>query len=126
MKKNLFFLFLFLILQLFVSAQMTGLFHGAIKDKNGNLWFANIGDGVYMFDGTTEKFTNFTIKDGLPSNRVSSVYQDRTGIFWISTESGICHYDGKSFTNFKLNEKCSFDVEFMYEDSKGNFWFKSN
>src|SRR6187455_2045735 len=99
MKKKIFLFIQFLTLQLFVSAQMTGMFHGAIKDKAGNLWFANIGAGVYKFDPSTDKFTNFTTKDGLPSNRVSSIYQDKSGIFWISTESGICKFDGKEFSN---------------------------
>ena len=126
MKKNIFLLILFLTLHYFVSAQMTGLFHGAIKDNSGNLWFANIGEGVYRFDAITEKFTNYKMKDGLPSDRVNSVYQDKSGIFWISTESGICRYDGKSFTKFVMKETaCPFDVEFLYEDSKGNFWFSS-
>ena len=106
------------------SAQTSDLFHGAIKDNAGNLWFATTGAGVYRFDVGTEKFTNYTMKDGLPSDRVSSVNQDKSGIFWISTENGVCRYDGKTFTNFSTKDgKCPFDIEYLSEDSKGNFWF---
>ena len=125
MKRFLLLTTTFLISQNFLFAQMTGLFHGAIKDKSGNLWFANIGEGVYRFDAVTEKFTNFTTKDGLPSNRVSSIRQDKAGNYWISTESGICIYDGKSFRNFTPAEKCRYDLEYLYEDSKGYFWFST-
>ena len=32
---------------------------------------------------------NFTIDDGLPSNHVYEVKQDRLGFYWISTDNGV-------------------------------------
>jgi ligand-binding sensor domain-containing protein len=103
------------------------MFHGAIRDKAGNLWFATTGAGVYRYDGISGKFTNFTMRDGLPSDNVSSILEDRAGNFWFSTESGVCRYDGKSFTGFSTKESgCPFDSGLLLEDRKGNFWFGTN
>src|SRR6187431_2383266 len=122
MYRPIFKIFFFLSALLFIiqsNAQTDRyMFHGAIKDKAGNLWFATTGSGLYRFDAITEKFTNYTMKDGLPSNRVSSVIQDRAGIYWINTESGICRYDARipegqaeTFIKFTTKENCLYDVE---------------
>lgn len=48
-----------------------------LQDKAGNLWFSTGGEGVYRYDGIS--FTNFTTKDGLSSNDVSAITQDKSG-----------------------------------------------
>ncbi|MBK6903663.1 MAG: hypothetical protein IPH04_12890 [Saprospirales bacterium] len=44
-------------------------------------------------------FTNFTTKNGLCSNNVSAIIQDKSGNILIGTNNGICKYDGKSLQN---------------------------
>jgi ligand-binding sensor domain-containing protein len=103
------------------------MFHGAIRDKVGNLWFAATGAGVYRCDAATGELTNLTEKDGLCANNVSSIYEDKSGTLWFSTEHGICRYDGKSFTDFTKKEgSCPFDAGLLLEDRNGNFWFSTN
>jgi hypothetical protein len=46
-----------------------------LLDKEGNLWFSILGEGAYRYDG--KSFTNFTTKDGLCNNDVSSIIQSR-------------------------------------------------
>ncbi len=41
-------------------------------------------------------FSNLRQEDGLPSNMINSVAQDKMGFIWISTNNGICRYDGYS------------------------------
>jgi len=75
----------------------TGLYDAVrcgLQDKAGNLWFGTTGEGVYRYDG--KSFINFTAKDGLSSNTVSSILEDRTGNIWFGSDAGICRYDGKS------------------------------
>ena len=78
-----------------------------MQDSNGNLWFAGvknlpgtihetednvtmiypeIGAGVSTYDG--EAFQNFNTADGLPSNRVWSVFEDSRGKLWFATDAG--------------------------------------
>jgi ligand-binding sensor domain-containing protein len=77
-------------------------FFSVLEDRKGNFWFASIGSGVYYYDG--KFFQNFTTKDGLASDRVGSIYEDKTGSIWFGTENGASLYDGKSFQNLKMNQ----------------------
>jgi ligand-binding sensor domain-containing protein len=41
-------------------------------------------------------FFQLTTKNGLSSNRTTSVIQDRKGYYWIGTEDGLNRFDGTS------------------------------
>ncbi|HSK13607.1 MAG TPA: two-component regulator propeller domain-containing protein, partial [Phnomibacter sp.] len=45
-------------------------------------------------------FTKYSVNDGLVSNDIRNVYQDKTGFLWIGTMDGLSIYDGYRFTNF--------------------------
>jgi ligand-binding sensor domain-containing protein len=109
---------------------VTARFFSVLEDKNENFWFTSIGSGVYYYDG--KSFRNYTTKDGLASDRVPYIYEDKTGKIWFGTELGASRYDGKSFQNFILNEqspdsnvwaKHDNDVNSIIEDKRGKFWF---
>ncbi|EIA07733.1 histidine kinase [Flavobacterium frigoris] len=63
---------------------------GISQDSKGNMWFASYGGGVSKFDG--KKFTVFTTKNGLPSNRVRKVFSYRSKIY-LGTELGVSILD---------------------------------
>jgi len=71
-----------------------------LQSKNGTMWFATTGAGIYRLDG--EVFTNFTIKDGLADNVVYCIYEGTNGSIWFGTNKGVSIYDGKKFTKFSL------------------------
>jgi ligand-binding sensor domain-containing protein len=68
-------------------------------DKNGDLWIGTIDAGLWKYDGKT--LTNYTIKDGLTSNSISTVFCDNSGGLWIGADNGITKYDGKAFSAFR-------------------------
>ena len=90
-----------------------------LLDKEGNLWFSINGEGAYRYDG--KSFTNFTTKDGLCNNNVSAIIQDKTGNILLGTSSGICKFDGKTFTKYPIPDTMS--ITCMLEDKDGNLWF---
>jgi diguanylate cyclase (GGDEF)-like protein len=47
-------------------------------------------------------FRYFGSSDGLNNLAVRSIYQDRVGFIWVSTENGIYRYDGDRFEGFGL------------------------
>jgi len=49
------------------------------------------------------RFQRVTIQDGLPHDSVYSLLQDDTGFIWLSTESGLCRYDGYQFLTYSHN-----------------------
>ena len=92
-----------------------------LEDRRGNTWFATTDSGVYRFDGIA--FQHFTTKEGLPSNGVMSMYEDRAGMIWFGTGNGISRYDGQSFRNFTPKEgRSNNEITTILEDRKGNLW----
>lgn len=50
---------------------------------------ATNGGGLYVYDLRTGKCRQFTMKNGLPSNVVTSVTQDELGRLWFATDRGL-------------------------------------
>ncbi len=69
-------------------------------------------------------YIQFTVNNGLPSNTVYYVAQDREGYFWFATDKGLARFNGYNFaiytTNDGLNDNEIFDI---YEDDQGRIWF---
>jgi len=82
----------------FAEKEILDRVYSMTEDKAGHLWFAS-ENGLWRFDGRA--FTRFTTKDGLSSNSVFCIVEDRAGNIWAGTrKTGLCRYDGKTFTNF--------------------------
>ncbi len=45
-------------------------------------------------------FAHYTVEDGLSSNSVNAVCQDKNGFIWIATRCGISRFDGTNFKNY--------------------------
>ena len=70
-----------------------------------------------------EKFDIYTTEDGLLSNTVMSICQDRAGNFWFGTDDGVTRYDDTNFQNYTERDGLSGDfVSAIYEDSRGRLW----
>ncbi|MBL7738922.1 MAG: hypothetical protein JNK14_06855 [Chitinophagaceae bacterium] len=72
----------------------------ALQDKVGNLWFGTTENGLYKYDG--KSFKQFLVADGLNSNNIYSILEDKDGKIWIGTEAGLCLYDGKTFAKIQI------------------------
>ena len=48
------------------------------------------------------RLRNITMEDGLLSNTVRNVVQDRYGFIWMGTDNGLCRYDGVAFQPFRI------------------------
>lgn len=69
------------------------------QDKKDNYWFASKNDGVYKYD---EKIIiHFTTKDGLTSNSIGEIKEDKSGNIYFTTDNGICKFNGKIFIALK-------------------------
>ena len=44
---------------------------------------------------------NITTSEGLPSNTVYDLIQDKNGFIWLATNEGVTRYDGLNFKEFK-------------------------
>ena len=77
-------------------------------------------------------FYHLTTKNGLSSNRVTGVIQDRKGYYWIGTQDGLNRFDGSSCRIFRANRNDSTSLSNddctggLLEDDLGNIWIGSH
>ena len=71
------------------------------EDNSGNLWIGTVDAGVWRYDGKTLK--NYTTKDGLTNNAVTTIFKDKKGELWFGTETEVCRFNGTSFTAFSFH-----------------------
>lgn len=111
--------------------------HCSLQDKDGNLWFGTTGEGLYQYDGT--RFRQFTTKDGLFSNTVWDLLEDREGRIWVGTDAGANVYEGEHFSKIDIPgsegsewisnsagntpQTKSLEVFSIMEDRGGKLWF---
>ena len=104
------------------STVSSARFFSVLEDRKGNFWFSSVGSGVYYYDG--ESFQNFTTLDGLANDRVTAIYEDKSGAIWFGTEGGASRYNEKSFLNFTIEDGLlANDVNAILEDATGKLWF---
>ncbi|MBL7828255.1 MAG: histidine kinase [Saprospiraceae bacterium] len=75
-------------------------------------------------------FIHYGVDEGLPSNLVYSIGQDKGGFLWFGTDKGLARFDGNRFHVFGINDGLP-DSEILNveSDSKGRLWispFKQN
>ncbi|MBN1997019.1 hypothetical protein JW935_05665 [candidate division KSB1 bacterium] len=72
------------------------------------------------------KFEHITIADGLPSEAVTSIYQDSIGFLWFGTNLGLVRYDGYQLKTFYLIDSLAIipnlPITSIQEDSRNNLW----
>ncbi len=73
--------------------------HLIYQDKNHNYWFGN-DIGTYKYDGET--LLRFTQKDGLVSNRVLGMQEDKLGNIYFDTPEGVSKFDGQQFETLEV------------------------
>ncbi|HSP63782.1 MAG TPA: two-component regulator propeller domain-containing protein, partial [Pyrinomonadaceae bacterium] len=64
------------------------LIQALISDRQGALWIATRGSGLYHRwpDGRVE---HYTTQQGLPSNRIEALLEDHNGRLWLATINGL-------------------------------------
>jgi ligand-binding sensor domain-containing protein len=101
----------------------------SLQDKAGNLWLGT-SEGIYKYDG--KSFSQFTLTNGLNSNRISCILEDKDGKIWIGTEAGLCLYTGKTFTPIQIplrknmppnKQRNTHNVFSIMQDKSGKLWF---
>lgn len=95
-------------------------------DKNGVVWCGTWGGGLARFDGKT--WTNFTMKDGLPSNHIFMIREDIKGQLWAGTSDGLVEIvdNGKTFKVTTTSDGLFSDNVFSMADAEnGDVWVGS-
>jgi two-component system sensor histidine kinase ChiS len=63
------------------------------EDSRRRLWVGTADAGLDLLDAQSLTFQHFTTADGLPSNVINAVVEDRAGYLWLSTNKGLARLD---------------------------------
>lgn len=69
------------------------------EDKKGVYWFGSDSEGLFRYD--KKNLTRFTKNDGLVSDQIIDIQQDKAGNHYFVTYAGVSKFDGKTFTTLK-------------------------
>jgi ligand-binding sensor domain-containing protein len=84
-----------------ISESVTSLFYNS---KTGNMWFGS-GDGITCYDG--RNYTSYSTRNGLPEERINSIYIDNNDNLWLGTIGGITKLSyQKPFVDFFATTAC--------------------
>ena len=67
-------------------------------------------------------FRHYSTKDGLSSNSVRALLQDRKGLIWIGTSDGLDSFDGREVIHHAIPGENSIYVQALLEDASGTLW----
>jgi signal transduction histidine kinase/ligand-binding sensor domain-containing protein len=90
------------------------------EDREGNMWFGlRANGGLLCFDGA--RFTHYSTADGLPSDSVGRVFQDREGTRWVPTDGGLARMTRRSMTTYSSADGLEADNTYpILQDSRGD------
>lgn len=67
-------------------------------------------------------WSTFTTNDGLASNRVTSVIQDKQSILWVASAEGLTRFDGIHWEIYTSSLRNT-NIRGTTRDKQGNLWF---
>jgi len=87
------------------------------KAHTGTIWLGTFGGGLNKLERKknestgeiTERFFHYTTKDGLPTDAVSSIIEDKNGNLWIGSENGLSKFNPTTeiFKNYDKSDGLS-------------------
>ena len=79
-----------------------------ISDRDGNLWVGTAGKGVFLIHGNV--VDHYQQTDGLSSDSVLDLFEDREGMVWTVTTNGVDSFRDPSVTTFSTREGLGTDA----------------
>ena len=76
------------------------------EDSKGRIWSGTYGSGLKLlhYDSITFKYSyeTFLLADGLPSEIILAIEEDKNGNLWLATDNGLCkfNYETKMTENY--------------------------
>jgi signal transduction histidine kinase/streptogramin lyase len=107
-----------------------GVIRDILVDSRGDYWVGSYGGGLKKLMVEENKLWNFYDGDnGLQSNIVLTIHEDKKKRFWIGTKEGGLHLfdrDSLEFRHFDVSYGLpSNEVKGILEDDHGNLWLST-
>ena len=96
-----------------------------IVDRDGSLWVASLGKGIFRIRGDVVEHYGRT--DGLSSDTVAALFEDREGIVWAATTNGIDSFRDPPIVTFSAVEGLGNDaVTGVLASQDGTIWIANS
>ncbi|MBN2135935.1 MAG: T9SS type A sorting domain-containing protein [Acidobacteria bacterium] len=98
---------------------------------NNTAWLGLQYDGILILDwgdsiadNTDDEWVHFTEVNGIPTGTIESLAEDREGLVWVGTTSGLAYYDYTFgfFQQVSLPDNISSQVKSIAVDNWNNKW----
>jgi ligand-binding sensor domain-containing protein len=106
----------------------TSTMGGFCMDKNGSLWFGTGERGILRYEESSDSFTGWDTKSGLPNNVVYATMADNKNNIWATTNAGVSRFNPatQQFTNFTVKDGLQsneFIGRSIFKDHSGRIYF---
>ena len=120
------------------ESNASGTITKIIQDNKGVIWVGTYANGLYAINPKTFTFKNYKTKDGLPSDKIYCLFENKDdNTLWVGTDGeGFCIFNFVQDINkpiitiFKHNENknsiSSNKINNIYQDTKGIFWIATS
>lgn len=94
-----------------------------VQDYRGEIWVASKFHGISRLSAKGDVLKNYRLENGL---LVSSIYEDRQGTIWITTNRGVANLDdtGDKFIEQDILPKKT-STRVIHQDLSGAYWIGS-
>jgi len=94
------------------------------ESRSGDLWIGTVDGGLTrLHDGVAVTYTQ---RDGLPSDFVGSIREDREGTVWINTSRGVARFVGPRLEAYPTHRGVRVTEFLRQERHGGAMWFRSD
>jgi signal transduction histidine kinase/ligand-binding sensor domain-containing protein len=94
---------------------------GLLADSKENMWYPIRSGGVACFNERRKLL--YTTAQGLCSNNVECIFEDKNGTMWFGTSDGLSRLENGRFTTFTVTDGLSSNsIGAIAEDEFGNLW----
>lgn len=75
--------------------------------------------------GQELNYKNYNVNNGLASNEVYDILEDKKGMLWFATDQGVSRFNGYEFRNYTVAEGLPNNTIFgFHEDAKDRVWLR--
>jgi ligand-binding sensor domain-containing protein len=111
--------------ELLGNAASTGAFS---IDANGTLWLGTGEQGLFRYNESSDSFTGWDTKSGLPNNVIYATIVDSKNNIWATTNAGVSRFNPETqqFTNFTVKDGLQsneFIGRAIFKDHSGRIFF---
>ena len=103
--------------------QLTTTFR-VLRDRDGGLWIGALGGGLaHLHEGKIDVFSQ---SDGLSSDSVAALFEDREGNIWVATHAGLDRFRETPVTPFTMRQGFSSNrVLAVIASTDGSVWLRT-